>query len=197
MLRASAVVAFASLLIANLACFSVVPGPSEHRLTWDAAEAQTTLRAIPRERGYTQLRVDLVKLGRPLILRMPDGRLLSTSEIHAEAMWQLSLLGQIGNPFPSDLLRGKAALDILLDCGFWTSGGSYHLEFEDGRLVAFSAGGNEPTQPERCRPGIAANEGAALHSLPLTNEDLTELFGPFFRSEDLGGWRRSPRGEGD
>jgi hypothetical protein len=195
--RASAVVAFASLLVASLACFSVVPWPSEHRLTWDAAEAQRALRAIPRERGYTQLRVDLEKLGHPLLLRMPGGRLLRTSEIWVEAMWRLSARGQIGNPFPKDLLRGRAALDILLDCSFWTAGGSYHLEFEDGRLVAFSAGGNEPTQPERCRPGIAANEGAAVHSLPLTEEDLTDLFGPFLESEDLGGWRRVPEAEGD
>jgi len=195
MLRASAVLAFASLLLANLACFSVAPWPSERRLIRDAAQARRTLVSIPRERGYPELRVDLEKLGHSLVLRMPEGRLLRTSEVRAEGMWRASLRGRIGNPFPNDLLRGRAVLDIVLDCSFSTSGGSYHLEFEDDRLVAFSAGGNEPTQPERCRPGIAASEGAAVHSLPLAEEDLTDLFGPFLRSEDLGGGgeARGPR----
>jgi hypothetical protein len=173
-----------ALCLVTCGCIVIFRGPGRCILSWDAVTAERRLNQIPE---YTSVRINLEKLKHGLTVRMPDGKLLRTTEITPEIIWPYTLFGHIGNPFPTKNIHGQARLDVMFDCSFWTSGGSYLFEFQEGRLVAMAAGGDCPACPESCRPGIGNAEGTMMYMMPLTEEQLTGLFGPLLRRENVRG----------
>lgn len=172
------------LCLISCGCVVIFRGPGSRLVNWDAVTAKSRLNQIP---GYTSVRINLEKLNHGLTVCMPDGKLLQTSAITPEVVWPYSFFGHIGNPFPAKSVHGRTRLDVMFDCSFWTSGGSCIFEFQEGRLVALSAGGDCPSCPESCRPGIGNAEGTLMYRMPLTEEQLTNLFGPFLRKENVRG----------
>ena len=175
------------LCLVTCGCAAITRQPNRCIVTWDAVRAQRHLNQIPPAQGYTDVRINLDKLGQGLTLRMPDGKLLRTSEITPEVVWPYTFFSHIGNKFPHTSVHGRVQFGVLFDCSFWASGGGYNFEFQDGRLVAVGAGGNNPSRPESCRPGIGNADGTIMYWMPLTEKQLTNLFGPFLRKEEVWG----------
>lgn len=143
-------------------------------LRWDAVSA----RSQPGSDGarFVRINIDLEHAGQDIWIRMPDGKILSTSELTLEQVWHY--VGSGDDSPPASARRGIRFFDLLLPA-LWRSAGGYSFEFEDGRLVGLGIGVLRPYAPEANRPALASSRSPEPSTLPLTREQLIRLFGPF------------------
>jgi hypothetical protein len=168
------------LCLASGGCIPIVRGPDHCVITWNAVTADKTANQAP---GFTSVRINVEKLDSALTLRMPDGQQLRTDAFTPEVVWPYTFFGKIGGKFPTNNVKAQVHYEVLFDCTFWTSGGGYSFEFQNGRLVALDAAGDSANRPESCRPGIGNADATVMYAMPLTEEQLTNLFGPFIRKD--------------
>lgn len=191
MLSRGAVVGIALLLGVVASGCLLLPGVgsvNRRVATWSAARAELWLHPMPnRSQGaYTQLFVFLDRLGRPLLLRLPDGSVASTSDLTPARIWPYTFEGRRRQVYPSGLDRGERQFDLVFDCSFWTSGGGMNLTFRDNRLVSLELGGNDASLPESCRPALGeTGREDALLVMPVPESGLVALFGPPLDRRDV------------
>lgn len=164
-------------LVPILPCLLVLgcAGPGVQMLRWDNATAQGFVHQTPVV--YRRVNIDVENIGQNFRIRMPGGETLQTSEITAEAVRPYA----VGpNALPDRLSPSHGRfIDVLFPATVWKSAGGYSFEFENGRLVGLGIGVLDSSAPVTSRPAIGKSPGAALYTLPLTEDQLVELFGPY------------------
>ena len=170
-------------------------------LSWDAATASRHDNQIPATVGFTTVNVDLQKSGPVLTLRMPDGKIVRTSEITLELLWPYKSLADIAGTstfekrIPPAAVHGRTLLSIFFEstgacsCSFMSAylNGSYTFEFQDAHLIKVAVEGFSSSCPEHCRPGIGNADGTLMYSMPMTEEALITLFGPLRNKREFWG----------
>lgn len=156
--------------------------PNTRVLTWNNVTAEYHLYG--RGNAYTDVVINFEEGAPSLTIRMPDRKWLQTSGLQLEKL----------EPYTPPLLKenfsdGRIIIRILFDKGnctnFWGySGGGYAFEFQNDRLVTIRARAN-PSFSEDCRPGFGKATDSLIYTLPLSEEKLVSLFGPYSRKEDV------------
>lgn len=183
-------VAALSLLVGVVGngCAILDPGATNLRVaTWAIARAEVDLHPIPnRSHGaYTRLWIFLDRVGRPLLVRLPDGSVVSTSELTPARIWSYTFEGRMGQACGFGCDRGERRLTVLFDCSFWTSGGSMAFTFRDNRLMILELGGDDATLPGSCRPAFGEADGGDLLVMPVPEQALVKMFGPCLERKDV------------
>jgi hypothetical protein len=173
-----------AVVIHALACAALFETPNHRRLTWDGASA---VMEIPDpEQGYASLWIGLTEPTRELSVRLPDGRWLRTKGLEPASLesYASPLLGSLESSgvrrivVPFDRGRCESGLGFV--------GGSILFEFQSEALIRVQLSSNV-SRPEPCRPGLGDGDGVPAYVMPLSEDQLVELLGPYLRKEEYFG----------
>lgn len=147
-------------------------------LTWNGARAEARLNKLSS--GYTSLFVNPEMVGRDFTIRMPDGKVLRASEIN---------LASVSNYTPEMLIDkypdDRTVVRILFESpSFWGSGGGYAFDFRHGRLFSIGVAA-DASFPGNHGPAIGKADGSVIYAMPLSENQLIDLFGPLRRKPDV------------
>ncbi len=169
---------FLALFCVLLAGCSTVNQVNVQALRWDALSARGTIHESPGVPiAYSRVNIDLDKLGQVLRIQMPDGNVLQTSAA-LESFWPYTMYGRRVK-LPAKFHQGTRFFDVVFPGGWNGTIGGYSLEFENGRMVGLGIQALRPATPKTLCPAVGLSVASELYTLPFTEAQLLQLFGPY------------------
>jgi hypothetical protein len=156
--------------------------PNVRQLGWDHVGAKGFLKPAPVV--YSRVNIDLENVRQDFRVRMPNGTILLTSQITPAVIEPYAMFG---HPKLSDVSQGTRYFNVIFHGTTWNPRGGYTFEFENGKLVGLNLGMYKRPVPETSRPSIGKANETEMHTLPFTEEQLVNLFGPYKRQADVKG----------